>query len=34
MGVPEQAVKNKMLLEGFTPQQADLLETPDAPAPE
>lgn len=32
MGVPAQAVKNKMMLEGFTPEQADVIDTPDAPA--
>lgn len=30
MGVPEQAVRNKMRLEGFNPE---LLDTPDAPYP-
>lgn len=30
MGVPEQAVRNKMQLEGFNPA---LLDTPDAPYP-
>ena len=33
MGVPAQAVKNKMALEGFSPAEADLLDDPDAPAP-
>ena len=30
VGVPAQAVRNKMALEGFSP---DLLDTPDAPLP-
>jgi hypothetical protein len=34
MGVPERAVKNKMALEGFLPEETELLDTPDAPAPE
>ena len=33
MGVPAQAVKNKMALEGFSPAEAHLLDDPDAPAP-
>jgi WASH complex subunit CCDC53 len=33
MGVPAQAVKNKMALEGFSPAEADLLDDPDAPVP-
>ena len=33
MGVPAQAAKNKMALEGFSPAEADLLDDPDAPAP-